>query len=70
MKVERKQQKFEPVVITVESEDELHYLWHCLNLEKDTVFEWSDSGNVPYPEKVNDMNIFIELDKIVRPNQH
>jgi len=31
MKVERKNKAFEPVVITLESLDELHYLWHCLN---------------------------------------
>ena len=33
MKVERKEE-FTPVTITIESQDELNYLWHCLDSEK------------------------------------
>ena len=33
MKVERKEE-FTPVTITLESQDELNYLWHCLDSEK------------------------------------
>jgi len=32
MKAERKNKAFEPVTITLESQDELNYLWHALNI--------------------------------------
>lgn len=64
MKVER-EKKFTPVVITVESQDELNYLWHCLNVSVDTIMSNSDLA-VPFP-KQGKGNMWDKLDKIVRP---
>lgn len=69
MKAERKQPKFEPVVITLKSEDELNYLWHCLDLKKSDVKDLANQS-VPFPENVDDDQMFEELDKIVRPEKH
>ena len=34
MKASRKHKSFKPVTITVETKDELNYLWHALNVCK------------------------------------
>lgn len=70
MKVEGKKPEFKPVVITLESEDELYYLWHCLNLNKLDVKELSGLSTTPFPENLDDMKIFKKLDKIVRPEKY
>jgi hypothetical protein len=70
MKAERIDPEFKPVVITLESEDELHYLWHCLNLNKLDVKELSGLSTTPFPKDLDDMKIFKKLDKIIRPEKH
>jgi hypothetical protein len=70
MKAERKQPEFEPVIITLESEDELYYLWHCLNLNKLDVKELSGLSTTPFPENLDEIWMFQALDKIVRPEKH
>jgi hypothetical protein len=69
MKVEGKQTKFEPVVITIESQDELIYLWHCLSLFKSDVKEYWDR-DFPFPKNVDDNQMFQSLDKIVKPENY
>lgn len=69
MKVERKQSKFDPVVITIETEDELTYLWHLLSLRKSDV-KGLAGINYHFPENVDDMEMFVEIDKIARPEEY
>ncbi len=66
MKVEH-QKLFTPVIITLETEDELNYLWHVLNLnsmhvEKNTV------SDVAFPRdaRLVARTMWAHLDKIVR----
>jgi hypothetical protein len=69
MKVEGKQPEFKPVVITLESEDELNYLWHLFSLIKSDV-EKLAGDEIFFPKDLDDMKIFKKLDKIVRPEKY
>lgn len=69
MKVERKQPAFEPVIITIESEDELNYLWHCLNVDKSDIESLSISSEIKFPRNVDDKQMWEALDEIVRPKK-
>ena len=55
MKVTRGEPKFEPVIITLETQEEMDYMWHKLNAgtsfsgyceEKDISFPWRLSGDM------------------------
>jgi hypothetical protein len=66
MKAYRKDPEFKPVVIEIESEDELLYLWHCLNIKKEGVLDGADS-RIPFPHNIEDYKMWKLIDKIVRP---
>ena len=42
MKIERKKAKFEPTVITLETEDEANYFFHLLNLPQSYLHEYAE----------------------------
>ena len=64
MKAYRKEPDFKPVVIEIESEDELLYLFHCLAVHKADVRKLSEAG-VRFPCDVDDDAMFKQFDKIV-----
>ena len=65
MKAERKNKAFEPVTITLETEDELNYLWYCLNRPKRMILENYES-ELNVSEDFDEYQMWKELDKIVR----
>ena len=66
MKAYRKDPEFRPVVIEIESEDELLYLYHCLNMRKEEVKESNDYSQ-PFPDDVNDDAMFNQIDNLLNP---
>ena len=64
MKAYRKDPEFRPVVIEIESEDELLYLWHCLNVNKDTIKENTDKEH-PFPDNVCDYGMWELIDNLI-----
>ena len=66
MKAYRKDPDFKPVVIEIESEDELLYLFHCLALEKEDVKGLSKS-NTRFPDDVSDLQMCQIITEIVHP---
>lgn len=69
MKVERKEE-FTPVTITIESQDELNYLWHCLVLPKYKVKAFHkvnlDLPDLPdFPDDLDSDDMFDALHKII-----
>ena len=69
MKAERKQSEFEPVVITIESKDELNYLWHCLDVAKSLIEENCNQAYA-FPSNFDKHEMFRSLDKVVRPEKY
>lgn len=65
MKIERIKKQFEPVVITLESEDELLYLWHLLSLYKTDVEDLCSDNPRPFPTKIDDQKMFDLIEKIL-----
>ena len=68
MKAYRKDPDFKPVVIEIESEDELRYLWHCLGCSKSVIKPDTDK-HVPFPYRVNDLQMFSEIDRLLNPTK-
>ena len=66
MKAYRKDPEFNPVVIEIESEDELRYLWHCLNIKKEIVKNKADIG-VPFPQDIDDLEMWDVIDNLLNP---
>lgn len=69
MKAVRKQ--FKPVVITIESQDELNYLWHCLvgapfQTPQESIKE---NPEIRVSDDFIDWNMWEKVDEIVRPDQ-
>lgn len=66
MKAYRKDPDFKPVVIEIESEDELRYLWHCLNENKEKIKINADFS-VPFPDNIEDYKMWDVIDKLLIP---
>jgi len=76
MKAERKEIDFEPIIITIETEEEANYLWHLLNMPanhlEQYVKEWYPTKKSAQKAvefgKCNKNKIWETFDKIYRPN--
>lgn len=65
MKVERKNKAFEPVTITLESQDELNYLWYCLNRPMSVIME-NENEKIVVGCDFDEYAMWKELDKIIK----
>jgi len=62
MKAERKEEeKWVPIVITLESKEEAQYLWHVLNIHTSDIRQLA-STSLPFPE-VNKRKMWNTLDQ-------
>lgn len=62
MKIESKAKVFQPVTITIETEDELRTLWHALNVNPK---DWGNFDSVPSPNYLLSIDMFEVVDSEV-----
>ena len=54
MKVKK---QFAPVTITIETEEELQYLWHALNASSQEIEDLADCFGMPFPKNAERLNL-------------
>lgn len=69
MKVITKQSKFEPIIITLETEREVAFLWHLLNCgEGKTFLDYCKGWKMKYNGTLNH-DMWHELDEVYSPHK-
>ena len=68
MKAYRKDPDFKPVVIEIESEDELLYLWHCLNVDS-RIIEQNTSKRIKVSSEFSKRQMWQLIDKLLNPSK-